>query len=421
MADRPRRFNGDGTMRKRPDGRWEGRISVGYDPATGKRLQQSVYAKTETELRKKMKAALKEWEERKGLPRLSVEQEKITFGEWLDIWLNDYKKNSVSPSTYVSYQNAIENHIKPALGKIKLRELRPEQIQRFLNTQQKSGNAKTDHEGLASWTVLKLKNVINGSLKQALRGGLILRNPTEAIVPPKLQQKDIRVLSVEEQEQFMQALEGHRLEAFFKLALATGMRRGELIALTWDNVDFKNRTINILHSASRQLNHETGKTEIVLTDPKTQTSRRQIPMLESVVPILKEHYEKQQIEKKFFGKGYNPNNLVFCSNVGTFLEPRRINSHFYKLIEKAGIEPINFHALRHTFATRAMENGIHPKIVQSLLGHANSNLTMDVYTHVLPSVAQQEIKKMESVFSKKENMGNGAPISQRKKSKEWER
>lgn len=387
MADRPRRFNGDGTMRKRPDGRWEGRSSIGIDPETGKQQQRSVYAKTEKELRSKMKSALKEWEERKSLPRLPAEQEKITFGEWLDIWLNDYKKNSVRPSTYISYQNAIENHIKPAMGKIKLRELRPEQIQRFLNTQQKSGNAKTDHEGLASWTVLKLKNVINGSLKQALRGGLILRNPTEAIIPPKLQQKDIRILSVDEQEKFMQALEGHRLETFFKLALATGMRRGELLALTWDNVDFDNRTISILHSASRQLNHETGKTEIVLIDPKTQTSRRQIPMLSSVASILARHYARQQSEKRSFGKGYNPNNLVFCSNVGTFLEPRRINTTLEKLIKKAEIEPINFHALRHTFATRAMENGIHPKIVQSLLGHANYYLTMDVYTHVLPSVA----------------------------------
>lgn len=421
MADKSRRFNGDGTIRKRSNGLWEGRITIGSDPLTGKQQQKSVYAKTEKELRGKMKAALKEWEERKALPRLSVEQEKITLGEWLDIWLNDYKKNSVSPSTYVSYQNAIDNHIKPVLGNIKLRELRPEQIQQFLNTQQRAGNAKTEKESLASWTVLKLKNVINGSLKQALQNGLILRNPTEAIIPPKLQQKDIRILSAEEQERFMRALEGHRLEAFFKLALATGMRRGELLALTWDNVDFNNRTISILHSASRQLNHKTGTTEIVLTDPKTRTSRRQIPMLESVVPILKEHYEKQQIEKKFFGKGYNPNNLVFCSNVGSFLEPRRINTTLEKLIKKAEIEPINFHALRHTFATRAMENEIHPKIVQSLLGHANSSLTMDIYTHVLPSVAKQEMQKLEAVFSNKEKIENEMSIKQKKKPKEWER
>jgi len=246
---------------------------------------------------------------------------------------------------------------------------------------------------------MKLKIVINSSLKQAVRNRLIPFNPTEAVTPPKMSRRDIRILTPEEQDRFTAVLKGHRLEALFKLALATGMRKGEILALTWDCVDFENKTISISKSAMRVRDQKTRKTAIVVGGPKSKSGYREIPMLPAVVPILEKHAVRQHEEMRAAGVMYNANNLVFCSSIGTYIEPRRVNTTLEKLINEAGLEHINFHALRHTFATRALEAGISPKVVQGMLGHADVSLTLNTYTHLLKDTLRDELMKMNGVFA----------------------
>jgi len=408
MADKgTRRSKGDGLIRKRKDGRWEGRIPIGVDDESGRKRYKYVYGMTMKEVRDKIKA-IEENPTEIVTPNgryVKVEdapQEKknVLFGEWLDTWLTQYKVNSLTPSSYESYRVFIKQHIKPALGHIPIDEITADQIQGLLNEKQKVGARKDGREGpLSSSSVMKIKIVINASLKQAVKNRLIPFNPTEAVTPPKMKRQEIRVLTPAEQDRLIDAVKGHRLEALFNLALATGMRKGELLALTWDCVDFENRSISISKSANRVRDQETMKTVIEVGGPKSKTSFRNIVMLPAVVPILEKHQMLQEREKKAAGSAYNKEGLVFCSTIGGYIEPRRINTTLEKVLNQAGIGHINFHALRHTFATRALENGIPAKVVQEMLGHADVALTLNRYTHLLKDTLHSEMQKMNGVFA----------------------
>ena len=379
-----RRDRGDGSLRRRPNGSWEGRI--GYtDEDSGKRVEKSVYATTQAEAKRKLKELIKSIENPPEETEY-VAPTKLTFGEWLDTWMKEYKKNGVRPATYTSYHHNIEAHIRPALGNMELQKIRPEHIQKLLNDMS-AGVGKT--APLAPWTVLKVKNIISGAMEQAIRNQIIPYNPAKASVPPKLEQKDIRILTEPEQQTFMKAVEGHRLEALYKLALATGMRRGELMALTWDCVDFKSNNIAVRGSISRVKDPDTGITALRFSEPKTKAGRRQVPILPNIVPVLKEHKARQDAEKAEAGSAWNSENLVFCSNVGTVIEPRRVCTTMDKITDAAGLPRFTFHALRHTFATRMLEANVPAKVVQDVLGHADVTLTLNTYSHVIGSTAHE--------------------------------
>ena len=402
-----RRSKGDGMIRQRADGSWEGRLPVGKNRETGKTEFKSFYGKTMKVVRDKIKeytdnppvivtssGTYKKIEDSTG--------KSLLFKEWIDTWLKQYKANTLTPATYESYRIVIEQHLKPAFGSTPISEITTDQIQKLLNTKLEDGARMDGRDGkLATSSVIKMKIIMNASMKQAVRNRYIPFNPTEAVEAPKMIRKEIRVLTVAEQDIFMKTLKGHRLEALFKLALATGMRKGELLGLTWDCIDFENNTISISKSANRVRNQETMKTVIAVGGPKSASGYREIPMLPAVAPILNKHLILQEKEKREAGSAYNMENLVFCSNVGTYIEPTRINTTLGKLIKKAGIEHINFHALRHTFATRALENGIPAKVVQAMLGHADIALTLNTYTHLLKDTLHEQMQKMNNVFLEK--------------------
>ena len=404
MADsKTRRTKGDGLIRERKDG-WEGRIPIGKNPVTGRTDYKYFYGKTMAQVREKMRIYENDPDEIAMVNGIykkveTTREQTPLFSDWLDTWLTQYKANSITPSTYESYQGFIEQHIKPALGNILIGEITADQIQQLLNNKQKVGARKDGRTGaLSTSSVMKIKIIINASLKQAVKNHLISSNPTEAVTPPKMTRREIRVLTPEEQDKFMNALKGHRLEALFKLALATGMRKGELLALTWEKVDFEDNTISISKTAKRVRNQETMKSSIEVGGPKSKSGYREIPMLPSVAPILSKHYILQQKEQKEAGSAYNQLGIVFCSKVGTYIEARRINSTLEKILKQAGVEHINFHALRHTFATRALENSVPAKVVQKMLGHADVSLTLNTYTHVLKETLHDEIGKMDNIF-----------------------
>jgi integrase len=235
-------------------------------------------------------------------------------------------------------------------------------------------------------------------LEQAIRNQIIPYNPAKAAVPPKLEQKEIRVLSEAEQKQFMEAVKGHRLEALYKLALATGMRRGEIMALTWDCIDWKNKSISIKGSISRVKDPDTGITALRYSEPKTKSGRRQVPILPNMIPVLLAHKERQGAEKAEAGSAWNLRNLVFCSNVGTVIEPRRVCTTMNKITDAAELPRFTFHALRHTFATRMLEANVPAKVVQDVLGHADVTLTLNTYSHVIGSTAHEQMAKINGLF-----------------------
>ena len=388
-----RRDRGDGSIRKRPNGSFEGRFSY-TDTNTGKRMEKSVYAPTQSEVKRKLKELIKQIEN-KGENNEYVKPSNITLGDWMDTWMKEYKKNSVRPATYTSYHHSIESHIKPALGDIELQKLRPDHIQTLLNDMARGSAVKTP---LAPWTVLKAKNIISGALEQAIRNQIIPYNPAKAAVPPKLEQKDIRILTESEQKQFMEAVKGHRLEALYLLALATGMRRGEIMALSWDCVDWKNKQIAVKGSISRVKDPDTGITALRYSEPKTKSGRRQVPILPNMIPVLQAHQRRQEAEKAEAGSAWNPHNLVFCSNVGTVIEPRRVCTTMNKITDAAELPRFTFHALRHTFATRMLEANVPAKVVQDVLGHADVTLTLNTYSHVIGSTAHEQMAKINGLF-----------------------
>ena len=388
-----RRDRGDGSIRKRPNGSFEGRYSY-VDENTGKRIDKSVYAPTQSEAKRKLKELIKQIDSRSDDDPY-VKPSNLTLGDWLDTWMKEYKKNSVRPATYTSYHHNIETHIRPALGGVELQKLRPDHVQALLNDMTRGSTHKPP---LAPWTVLKVKNIISGALEQAIRNQIIPYNPAKAAVPPKLEQKEIRVLSESEQKQFMDAVKGHRLEALYKLALATGMRRGEIMAITWDCVDWKNKQITVKGSISRVKDPDTGITALRYSEPKTKSGRRQVPILPNMIPVLLAHKERQDAEKAQAGSAWNPQDLVFCSNVGTVIEPRRVCTTMDKITDDAGLPRFTFHALRHTFATRMLEANVPAKVVQDVLGHADVTLTLNTYSHVLGSTAHEQMSKINNLF-----------------------
>ena len=387
-----RRLKGDGTIRLRKDGRWEGRIPVVRDKQKKKTFYKYFYGNTLAEVR----ARIKRYKNDNPKERNSTE---MTLGEWLDKWLVLYKRTTVAQSTYDSYRTIIKYHINPTLGEFPLNELTTDDIQKAFNTFAIGGSRKDGRSGsLSVSSIVKIKVILNAALNQAVRNKTIMFNPTEGIVLPRQRKKEISVLSLEDQKCLLEAFEGHWLKTLYVTALATGMRRGELIALTWKDIDFDHMTISVTKSASRVKNHITGDTEIVIGYTKTINGNREIPIIASLLPLLKEHQLCQEKERKLNGKKFNKMNLVFCSKKGTIIEPRRLNTTLWKIMKKSGISPASFHSLRHTFATRALENGIPAKVVQEILGHSDVAFTLNCYTHVLDSTAQNEMAKLNELF-----------------------
>jgi len=208
----------------------------------------------------------------------------------------------------------------------------------------------------------------------------------------------------------MGAVAGHRLEALFKLALATGMRRGEILAMSWDCVDFKNKSISVRGSITRVKDPDTGVSGLRYSEPKTKSGRRQVPILPNMVPVLLAHKDRQDAEKADAGSAWNAKDYVFCSNVGTAIEPRRLNTTMNKITDAAGLSRFTFHSLRHTFATRMLEAEVPAKVVQDVLGHADVTLTLNTYSHVIGSTAHEQMSKINGLFQADDDIANQQPV-----------
>lgn len=345
-------------------------VEAGVDPITGKRKRIVRHFRgRESDARKYMARLIAEIERQEF-----VEPTKITVGEWLETWLNEYKKPKLRPTTWESYQGLVSRYIAPALGRIPLKDLRPEHLQKLYND--------ILAKGLSPRTARHVYVVLHQALKRAVKNRLISVNVSELTEPPKLKPRKIRELTPDEEAKFLSVLEQDRLGAAFLTLIGAGLRRGELLALRWQDVDLENA---VLHVRNNLVQTKQG---LILQPPKSEKSVRSIAMPEVLAQVLRRHKEAMAEEGN-----YSPERPVFCTRKGTWLLPRNLNRKFYQLCKRAGISA-NLHALRHTFATRLLEHGVDLKVVQEILGHSQIAITADTYAHVTPRLQREAAEKM---------------------------
>lgn len=373
-----RRSNGEGTIRKRTKACWEGRIS-----AEDKRI--NIYGKSKGDVRQKMEEI-----HTSILNGEYVDESDTTIEEWMNTWADCYTVKA-KESTRSRYRQDIRNHIIPELGNIPIQELKPVTVQRFLV------NCK-DREGLAEKSLKNIYLVLNKAMTKAQKEGLIRKNPCSDVEIPSYEepQKEMRPLKDSEIGVFLQFIQGSPYESLFYLALFTGMRESELIGLTWDEIDWENNSIHLIH----QLVKTRGKGgKYVFTSLKNKQSRTFI-IPASVVLVLKKVKTRQAEWKLRCGELYqNKNNLVFTNKIGENICCPTLYSHFKKIVRKMGLPEVRFHDLRHTYATIALQNGVDIKTVSNNLGHATVAFTMDKYAHVTITMQKDSAQKMESFIS----------------------
>lgn len=301
----------------------------------------------------------------------------MTLKSWLEYWFDVYAKRTVKQSTAVSYHGYINGHIIPHIGLYKLSELNTDIFQRFFNEQGDSGSLKGG--GLSPKTLSNISRMIHKSLQKALELELIKKNYIEFIELPKQETPEMRVLTVYEQKLLMKELRHSEEKLAFGvyLSLALGIRLGEVLGLRWSDIDTQNRIVHIRRTVNRLPSLDsTTKTELVVGTPKSKKSVRDIPINEELCREIILYNVKTN------HRAYNDNYLL-RSSIGGPAEPKTLQETFKRILKEAGVNDANFHALRHTFATRAIEKGVDVKTLSVLLGHASVNFTLDRYAHVL--------------------------------------
>lgn len=401
---------GAGTIRKKIVTRkgkeyayWEARLTIGVDAGTGKQIQRSFSGKSQKEVREKMQAAAVE-----VTNGTYQEPTRLTIAEWLDIWTSEYLPD-VKPRTLDSYKTTIETHIKPKLGATKLQALKAPAVQKFYNELAKSGVKVAKHDSggkivkkngatvyeyvpMSPKSIKNAHGVLHKALEQAVEIGYIHTNPADACKLPRVEKPDIKPLDSEDISRFIKAISGHPFENIYLVTLFTGMREGEVLGLTWNNIDFNNETICIC----QQLMRERGKGTYALVSPKNGKSRT-IKAAPSVMAILKQERTKQREARLRAGKLWdNKLNLVFTNEQGRNISAQTLYLHFKKLAERAGVPAARFHDLRHSYAVAALVSGDDIKTVQDNLGHFSSSFTLDVYGHVTEQMKQASAARMEA-------------------------
>lgn len=386
-----KRSNGEGSIYRRSDGRWVGEMTIEG------RQRKFVYGKTQKIVRDKLQAALQEKQQGTVLTGTATQ----TVAQFLTDWLENSQKQNVRPRTYERYEEVVRLHIVPVLGRHRLQKLSAQHVQAFYT--------KKLNEGLSATTIGVFHNVLHKALDTALKWGLVPRNVCSLVSPPHAADFEFTPLSAEQVYRLLLVARGHHQEALFALALATGMRRGELLGLKWQDISFPTSTLQIRRILTRVPTKMPGK-GYVEAEPKTQKSRRNVVIASFALELLKHHYQRQLEAKKLAGEKWQEHDYVFCTSIGTHLNPTRdVLDPLKVLLKQAGLPAIRFHDLRHSAATLLLGEGVHPKVVQELLGHTNISMTMDVYSHVLPGMQHDAISRLNSTLAKfSENEGHHA-------------
>ena len=380
---------GTGTIRKKTVVRggkeysyWEARYTAGYDPGTGKQIQRSITGKTQKEVAKRLKEATAAID-----AGTYTAPNKMTVGQWLDIWAAEYLGN-VKPLTVNSYNTAIQTHIKPSLGAIKLEALDAHTIQAFYNSLSEAAEGR---EALSPKTIKNIHGVLHKALQQAVANGYIRFNPADACVLPRIVKKEIKPLDEGQITAFLKAIKGNKYEGLFAVTLFTGMREGEVLGLTWDCVDLDKGTILV----NKQLQLIRGTNGEYCLTPTKNSKGRTITIAPFVVSTLK-HDQRTQLENRLrYGECWENSGFVFTNELGQHLAHVTVYKNFKKVMEEIGSPETRFHDLRHSYAVASIKSGDDIKTVQENLGHATASFTLDVYGHVTEQMKQDSAARME--------------------------
>jgi integrase len=370
-----KRENGEGTITKLANGSYMGRILLGYK-SDGKQNRKSVYGKTKSDVIQKLQEL--------SLSKVHglKEPSNMPLGTWLLYWLENFKKLRLKPKTYEVYETQVVYNIIPLLGDIPLKDLNTLQIQKYVNDKSQT---------LAPATVRKQFSILNSALDKAEANELITKNPCNHVELPVLEQKEIRALTLDEESKFIEVSKNDKLYSLFVVALDSGLRLGEILALTWNDIDVDKAEINVnknvIYVKDYENKSKTNNIIAVQDNPKTKSSIRKVPLTQRSLNLLKELKSKTN------------SIIVFATKTGNYLNPRNVERSFVRNATKAGIEGCNFHTLRHTFATRLFERGIFVNVVSKLLGHAKTSITTDIYISVIPSLKSNAIKALDLLHS----------------------
>ncbi len=373
-----RRGNGEGSIRKRKDGRWEGRYTVQTPEGT---KQKTVYGKTRKEVAENLTEAMA------GRDRgLVFDAGKLTVAEHLERWLEDVVKPSASHRTYSAHAQQIRTHLAPTLGRVRLKALRKAHIDRLYRE-------KLD-AGLAPSTVRRIHAVLHKALEEAVKGDLIPRNPAAHANKPKAKQEEIEPLDASQAAAFLEAARGDRFEALYVLCLMCGLRQGEALALRWQDIDLEGATLRV----NRQLQRVRGGGGLRFSEPKN-ASRRTVGLPPRALSALKSHRKRQLEEKVAAGPLYWDGSLVFASRRGTPLDAQNVvNRHYKPLLKRAGLPPIRFHDLRHSCLSLLAQRGEPIRDLQALAGHATAAFTLQRYTHHYDASARRTAEAMGDIL-----------------------
>lgn len=370
-----KRGNGDGTYYKRSDGRWEAKVTL----PGGHR--KSVYGRTRADARAKAASLVDRASQ--GLDVLSREQ---TLGEYLHRWLCDVASNRVRPTTLESYERVIRVRILPHLANVKLGAVTPLQIQSLYNLLRENS--------LAPASVVRTHAILHGALAQAVRWNLIPRNPADAVSPPSISRREMSALTRDQVLSLIAAAPEVTMKAIYAVAATTGLRRGEILALRWSDIDLTRGTLTVQRTA-----HRVRGEGIVYGEPKTNAARRSVRIGSFAVGLLRSHRAAQNQRRLMAGSSWNGSNLVFSGPLGVPLEAARISRNFKRDLLTAGVPSVRFHDLRHTAATLLIEQGVPIKAVQSTLGHSTIATTMDIYAHLTPAMQESVAQAMDRLFA----------------------
>lgn len=320
-----------------------------------------------------------------------VEPSKLTVAAYLEKWLETVKLN-VRGKTFERYQEIVGRHLSQALGKILLSKLTPLHVQQYYATAIQSGRLD-GKGGLSAQTVLHHHRILRESLHQAVRWQILVRNPADAVEPPTPTRQEMRALSESETAWLLEASSGARLHLPILLAVTTGLRRGELLAHRWSDIDFENGRLAVRRSV------EETREGLRLKEPKTAKGKRLISLPPLAMDSIREHRSTQLVEKKKLGSLYRDNGLVLCAPDGEIWKPESFTALYFNFTRRIGLK-LRFHDLRHTHASQLLRAGISAKVVSERLGHSSVGITLDVYSHVLPGMQEEAADRIDAALRK---------------------
>ncbi len=378
MSKRQKRSKHEGTFFRRADGRFEGRVLVGY--LNGKPKYKSIIRKTQKE-------ALAAWEllKRQHADGINIAPERQTIAQFLERWLDQVVSQRTRPTTCEIYKQSVRR-ITKHIGQMHLDQVSPHHVQAMLKA--------LTHEGYAPATVDRARDILINAFNTAAQWELVPKNVATLTAAPRVERYAARTLSIAEAHQVLAAAHGDRQEALWRVGLSLGLRRGEALGLRWQDIDFEHSTLRIA------VNLQRINGMLLLVQPKTAKSRRILPLPPSLQQALRQHQQRQVQERIGAGPGWNEHGLVFCTSTGRPIAPRNLLTALRRLLTRAGLPRMRFHDLRHSCLTLLAAQDVHPSVAQRIAGHSSIYTTLETYTQVKDESTRKAAMALDQVLDR---------------------